>query len=518
MRNAWLVAAREYGENVRTKGFWIGILIFPILITIGIKAESWLERAKSTRNFVVVDQSGKFDSAIETALARLQEKAIAREFQSYMSRNAATPQAPTAEQLDQMKAGEPAKSDFEQMTEAEAKSLIALSLLSGGLKPNAPPFEVPRTPFRRVPAPDGVDTSAAPGAIADALRPFLRGDRKITVEGEDAELFATLIIPKDVDERVERPGDKRKKRADRDGAQYWSANLADSDLREELERAINEEQRRVEYVAKGLDGKTVEAVQQTKVPLARFDPKKAAGAEEVSIADQIRQWAPVGFVYLLWISIFSISQMLLNNTIEEKSNRLIEVLLSSVTSWELMVGKLVGIAAVGMTMLGAWLGFLVAILAINSGPEAKVATSLLEVLKTSGLLPAFAVYFLLGYLLYGALFLALGSVCNTLKEAQNMMQPVVLIMIVPLMTMMFIPKDPNGTVATVLSWIPIYTPFVMMNRAAASPPMFEIVGTTILLAITVVITLWFAGRIFRIGVLRTGQPPKLMELVRWLRH
>ena len=99
MRNAWLVAGREYGENVRTKGFWIGILIFPILITIGIKAESWLEGVKPTRNFVVVDQSGKFDSAIETALARLQEKAIAREFQSYSRKYSALKQAPTAEQL-----------------------------------------------------------------------------------------------------------------------------------------------------------------------------------------------------------------------------------------------------------------------------------------------------------------------------------------------------------------------------------------------------------------------------------
>jgi ABC-2 type transport system permease protein len=517
VRNAWLVAAREYGENVRTKGFWIGILVFPILITIGIKAESWLEGVKPTRNFVVVDQSGKFDAAIEVALDRLHEKSVAREFKSYVQKHGETKQAPSAKDLENAKAVSAEDLDVEHLSEADAKSKIALLRLMGGIKSGAPDFEAPRRPFKRVTPPEGVDPAAEPAAVAEALRPYLRGDRKITVDGEEAELFASLIIPKDVDERVERPGDKRKKRADRDGTQYWSSNLADSDLREELERAINEEQRRKEYVAKGLDGNTVEAVQQTRVPLARLDPKKEAGAEEVSVADQIRQWAPVGFVYLLWISIFSIAQMLLNNTIEEKSNRLIEVLLSSVTSGELMVGKLVGIAAVGMTMLGAWLGFLVAILAINSGPEAQIATSLLEVLKTSGLLPAFIVYFLLGYLLYGAIFLALGSVCNTLKEAQNMMQPVVLIMIVPLMTMMFIPKDPNGTLATVLSWIPIYTPFVMMNRAAASPPMFEIVGTSILLALTVAFTLWFSGRIFRIGVLRTGQPPKLKELLNWLR-
>lgn len=518
MRNALLVAAREYGENVRTKGFWIGICIFPILIMLGIKAEGWLEGVKPTRNFVVVDQSGRFDAAIATALERTYERAVASELQKYVKRHGAEMPAPSAEALEKQKAIDPADFDVEYVSESEAKSKVSLLLLTGGIKPNSPPFEGPRRPFRRVDLPADVDGTKAPAEIAEALRPYLRGKKKIRVEDADAELFAALILPADVDERIQRPGAKRKKRADREGAQFWSTNLADGDLREELERAINEEQRRVEYESKGLDAATIEKVQQTKVPVARFDPKKEAGAEEVSIADQIRQWAPVGFVYLLWISIFSIASMLLNNTIEEKSNRLIEVLLSSVTSSELMMGKLAGIAAVGLTMLVSWLGFLVLILKLNSGPEAQIATSLLEVLQTSGLLPAFVVYFVLGYLLYGALFLALGSVCNTLKEAQNMMQPVMLIMIVPLMTMMFIPKDPNGIVATVLSWIPIYTPFVMMNRAAASPPMFEIVGTTILLTATVVFTLWLAGRIFRIGVLRTGQPPKLMELVRWLRQ
>jgi ABC-2 type transport system permease protein len=85
------------------------------------------------------------------------------------------------------------------------------------------------------------------------------------------------------------------------------------------------------------------------------------------------------------------------------------------------------------------------------------------------------------------------------------------------MTMVFIPREPNGTLATVLSWIPLYTPFVMMNRAAADPPMFDRVGTLVLLVATTGFVLWLSGRIFRLGVLRTGQPPKLMELVRWLR-
>ena len=191
--------------------------------------------------------------------------------------------------------------------------------------------------------------------------------------------------------------------------------------------------------------------------------------------------------------------MLLNNTIEEKSNRLIEVLLSSVTAGELMIGKLLGIAAVGLTMMTAWMTSIVMILWLHSGPESEIATAALRVVLTSNLLPAFVAYFALGFLLYAGLFLAIGSICNTLKEAQNFMSPIMIVMIVPILTMSFIPKDPNGTIATVLSWIPFYTPFVMMNRAAADPPLFDVIGTLIVLLASAALVLWVSGKVFRIG-------------------
>jgi ABC-2 type transport system permease protein len=266
-----------------------------------------------------------------------------------------------------------------------------------------------------------------------------------------------------------------------------------------------------------MDLATIRKVERTHVPFASLNPKKAEGQETVGIADIIRQWAPSGFVYLLWVAIFSIAQMLLNNTIEEKSNRIIEVLLSSVTPGELMMGKLAGIAAVGITMVGAWILALLGILVWKTGSQSAIAGPLFVVLQTSNLLPAFAIYFLLGFLMYAGLILSIGSICNTIKEAQNYMAAIIMIMMVPLLTMMFIPKDPNGTLATVLSWIPIYTPFVMMNRATADPPLFEVIGTMILLLGTTALVLWLSGKIFRIGILRTGQPPRLLEMLRWLR-
>jgi ABC-type Na+ efflux pump permease subunit len=232
--------------------------------------------------------------------------------------------------------------------------------------------------------------------------------------------------------------------------------------------------------------------------------------------DTIKQWAPSAFVYLLWLSIFMIVQMLLTNTIEEKSNRIIEVLLSSVTPGELMIGKLLGIAAIGLTMIGAWMLALFGILSWKAGGSSVLAGQMLTVLKGSNLIFLFTLYFMMGYLMYAGFILALGSVCNTLKEAQSYMGVLTMVMMVPLLTMTFIPKDPNGSLARVLSWIPLYTPFTMMNRASADPPTVDLVGTFVLLMVCTVGAIWMAGKIFRIGILRTGQPPKIIEMLRWV--
>lgn len=527
MRYAFLVAWREYAENVKTKGFWIGICIFPLIIYASISASSWLEKAKPVRHFVLVDQSHELEPSVDAALERLHQRGVLGAFASYVRKYARSSAVEAHIDLEKTPAvdaqalAEKWASDNPETVDEFLKNgglKAALAQLGSLLKADAPEFVEPKRPFRRVELPAGLDATQAPNDLAEALKPYLRGERDITVDGEPAELFAAVIVPADIFERTLRPGAMPAlPGTEKLGIQYWSSNLADEDLKDEIERAVNEEVRRREYVEKGVDSAQVAAVQNTHLPFAALNPKKEAGAEAVSVADQIRQWAPVGFVYLLWVAIFTIAQMLLNNTIEEKSNRIIEVLLSSVTPGELMMGKLFGIAAVGLTMIGSWMGFLIVILRAKAGPEAKVVNELLNVLQGSGLLYLFVIYFALGYLFYAGAFLAIGSLCNTLKEAQNMMQPIMVIMMVPLMTMMFIPKDPNGTLATVLSWIPCYTPFIMMNRAAADPPMFERIGTLALLIVSTIGVLWLSGKIFRLGILRTGQPPKLTELVRWLR-
>jgi ABC-2 type transport system permease protein len=472
LKYAWLVALREYGENARTKGFWIGILMFPIFLAIGIKVPRFLEeKARPTRYFAVVDEQGALTQVIDDELEERHQKVLAM-------RKLVSAAVSAAKQ-----GSDAASAPAEPPTEAQPE---------------------PKRRFARVPLPPEVAQLPA-SELAAAVKPYLLGERKIEVDGKPAELFALIVLPPDLLER-------RSQRIE-----YWCANLADTDLREAVSDRLSQELRQREFLGKGVEPAEVERIGALSVSVVDKDPKKEAGQETAGKEDKLRQWAPVGFVYLLFVAIMTVAQMLLNNSVEEKSNRIVEVLLSSVTPFELMAGKLLGIAAIGMTMLAAWIASLALVVNYFAGTDGDVAKMIIDVLLTRRLLIAFAVYFVFGYLLYASLFLAVGSMCNTIKDAQNFMGPIMLVMSVPLFSMMFIPKDPHGTLAVVLSWIPPFTPFVMMNRAAASPPMWELVGTLVVLALSALACLWACARIFRVGILRTGQPPKLLELVSWLR-
>jgi ABC-2 type transport system permease protein len=522
MRYAWLVAWREYSENTKTKGFWISILLLPVILFLSAKVPMWLEKkAIPTRSYVLVDQSGTLAPVIEAAMEKAHQQKVLEALNEYARTYLAPSPGPSG--------GASAGDCFTEFSQGNPHALQAfvskggkafyLEQLRPRLKPGAPTFEEPRRRFQLAKLPEGVKADAELSSVAESLRPYLCGERKVQAGAQTVDLSAAVLIPRDVDRLTVRPGVVPPGVPSQANSvrtiEYWSINASEFSLRDELERAVNAEVRRREYLARGLDGAIVRQVEQTYAPFATLNPKKEKGREAVDATDTIKQWAPSAFVYLLWISIFIIIQMLLNNTIEEKSNCIIEVLLSSVTPGELMMGKLFGIAAVGLSMIGAWMLALFGILSWQAGSASHLATQLLAILKGSNLLLLFSVYFLLGYFMYAAFILSIGSVCNTIKEAQSYMSVLTMVMMVPLLTMTFIPKDPNGTLARVLSWIPFYTPFTMMNRATADPPLVDLIGTLVLLLASTAGAMWMSGKIFRIGILRTGQPPKVLEMLRW---
>ncbi len=519
-----LIAWREYLENVRTKGFWAGILLLPLMVTGVFLIQSTLSESAPTRYYLLVDQSGQYRDTVESAVELEHQRRVLQSFMNYLLDNRKERDL----ELTAANARSVADQLVDDIDEDETSALnewiengglnFALTLVTPYLKEDAPPFESPEQLFIEAPLPEGVDPTLAPPLLIEQLRPYLRGERRIAVEGENREIFALILVPGDVNDHILRPGimpspDQSQYR----GVQYWGRNLTDTRLPDAIERSLNTRVRSQEFARNGVDNALVRNIQRTRLALSKLDPLANDGEEAVSMADTFRQYAPVGFVYFMLLALMQSVQYLLTNTIEEKSNRILEVLLASVTPNELLMGKMLGIGLSSVTTLTAWLLSLFLILNFYESAETSTLVEIIGIILSSELVPWFIFYCLAGYALYAGIFLAIGSLCSTLKEAQGMMIPIFITMMIPITISPFVVMDPNGTLFRALSWFPPFTPFLMINRAAANPPLIDLLGTSLLLLLSILLVMWLSGRVFRQGLLRSGQPPRILELLRMMR-
>ncbi len=247
------------------------------------------------------------------------------------------------------------------------------------------------------------------------------------------------------------------------------------------------------------------------VPIERVEI--GAGASEQRVQSQGQTMAkimvPFFFMFMIYMGIIGIGQQMLSSVIEEKNSRIIEMLLSAVSPFELMAGKILGLGAIGLTIVGLWT-------AVSYG---SVLWQGISVDITGKLLFFFVVYYILGFLLFSSLLAAIGSVCNTLKETQELMMPVILILILPMIAWFKLVQSPDGAFARVLSLVPPVSPLVMPLRisAGSNVSIFEILASVALLGAAVLLMMWLAGKIFRTGILMYGKRPSLREISRWLR-
>jgi ABC-2 type transport system permease protein len=219
---------------------------------------------------------------------------------------------------------------------------------------------------------------------------------------------------------------------------------------------------------------------------------------------------PFFFLFLMFMGVFATNQQILTSVIEEKNSRVMEVILATVSPFQLMGGKILGLAGAGFTLVAVW----------GTAGYAAASVRGLHGVVTPGILACFAVYFILGFLLISSVFAAIGSACNTLKEAQSMMLPVMMIFIIPMFVWFYITQHPQAPLSIVLSFVPPITAMIMILRIAACPelPLFQIILSIIVLAASVPTVMWASAKIFRTGILMYGKPPSLRELLRWVRY
>jgi ABC-2 type transport system permease protein len=233
-------------------------------------------------------------------------------------------------------------------------------------------------------------------------------------------------------------------------------------------------------------------------------------------AGDIQFW----MVFILSFAMYMVTLMygmnVLRAVIQEKTSRIMEVLLASLTPAELLGGKIFGVAAVGLTQIAIWVG--VGLIAATPG-----AFSMASMVReanftwTTGIF--FAVYFLLGYLLYSSLCAALGSMVNSEQEAQQFQFIIMLPLILSFFYMFKAARAPNDPIVVVLSLFPFSTPLVMYARVVlgAAPP-WQIALSIVLTMLTVLAVIWLCGRIYRVGVLMYGKRPTLPEIIKWIRY
>lgn len=427
--NIKIVARREYVQRIRSKGFWIGTVIFPLfMVAMTVLPSLLMMRSRTDHKVVVLDETGKV--------------------------------AP------QLNAEKPKGTLMEEARRSQAR-LSKLEFLREAVQP---------------------DRRAQEAAL----------DKRVLDKEIDAWIRVTPAVI--AGEPVE----------------YHGRSTSNFMTQDQLEDRLTEAVRRVRLANAGYDPDKVGELS------ADVDLKTIRVSKEGSRAEG----GAGGFVFayilflMLFLSLLIWGQQVMNGVLEEKGSRAVEVIISTIKPFELMMGKLTGIGLVGLTQFGIWLATIV----ILSAPGLVGSLgSMPDDFKLPTLAPLSAVQFLfyfgIGFFLYASFYAALGAAFNSLQEAQQVAGTLGFVFAIPAILMPMILNAPSSTLSTVTSMIPLFTPVLMPLRIVTEmPPVWQIALSYVLTLGFLVLMVWFCGRIYRIGILMYGKKPTIPELVRWVRY
>lgn len=319
---------------------------------------------------------------------------------------------------------------------------------------------------------------------------------------------------------------------DPSGIAFYAKSSPGVTLVRGFERKIEQQIRDKKLTIAGLTDDQLDQL-KTDVSIASFNITES-GDEKKSDANSTF-WISYVMGFLIYIFLFAYGSQVMQGVIEEKSSKIVEVIVSTVRPFQMMVGKVVGVASVGIVQFVIWMllmGLIWTVAGTMLGidpSQAQMAdfpadqqvqqNEILEIISDvnwTQIILLFLFYFLGGYLLYGALFAAVGSAVDTPADAQQFMMPIMLPIIIALMGLfMFVFEDPDGGASFWLSIIPFTSPIVMMGRIGFGVPAWEIALSMVLLIAGFVFTLWLAGRIYRIGILMHGTKVNYKVLAKW---
>ena len=491
MTHILLVARREFAQITALKSFWLTLLILPIALGLGSLMGKVIAEDEATKVTVVDQSGGEVSAAIERHFGLEEDRARLRSLSRYVQRYAlerADPQAPWS-QHDRW------------YTDSDVAAFRAAGGIDGAMetidrvKPEETPAYEPAEPKYEFVSPPPTLLSA------DALQ--LDGEVEALLANAEDQDSAQLILAFGPDY----PSDP--------SVRLWSNEQPSPSFVTNIQNVLTADLRQRLLTSRGLSPDEARAVQTAAPAILVTTPEPGGGAREALL---IRSIVPLGLAYVLMVALMLSGSWMLQGAVEERSNKLLESLLACIRPEELMYGKLLGAVAVGLCMLLAWLGCAAVAVFVLRGEIADMIRPALAPVNSPEAIAAIIYFFLAGYIAVSIMFVAIGALANSMSEAQGYLMPVLLAILLPITFLIqMIAAGKSGILMSVLTWIPLWSPFAVLARLGTGIAVWEMVLVGLMLAGFIMLEIVFLGRLFRASLLADGQKPGIKQLLERLR-
>ena len=485
-----LIALREIRQIFATRSFWLTLLLVPAAIAIS-QLSVRLLRPPPGVAVVVVDQTGRYQAAIRQRFDFDRDQTELNALADYAGKWKIAPKDAV------WSAGPRLFTPGEVVAYEAAGGLKAAQGQLARLKPSgAPEFRPPTPAVIPVAPPQGLVLDKGPDAFGASLKPRLK--ENVSTPFGPRKMGLSVYIPADFGA----PGV---------AARFFTDGTSRPQLIDAVRQELTAIARADALKASGLDLATLARIQALRAPVTVTAPPEGGGRERMMLHSAL----PLALAYLLLLSIMMSGSWMLQGLVEERSNKLLEAVLACVTPDDLLFGKLLGVLAVGLFMIGAWIAVAVGAAFSMQGVVADFVRPALGSVSSPQVVAALVYYFLAGYLAISVLFLAVGAVSDSMRDAQAYLSPLILVITIPFVLIaQSVLLNPDGPLPRILSWIPIYAPFAMMARLGGGVPTWELVGSGVLLAAFIALELVLVSRIFRSSLLQSGQTGGFRALLR----
>lgn len=493
MKNVLIIAAREFRQIASMRSFWLTLFILPLSMVIGGLAPTLFNSDQPDR-VMIIDRSGGGEAqALQQRFTLDHDRDVMTELSRYVQRHhleRADPGAMWA-QHDRWYSD----ADVAQFA-ADGGAGAAEAKIAAVKDKDTPDFEAPKADYQVVPVPASIASAPDAGldsALKTVLKPQAKGAQPVDY---------VLLVPASF------------------GAspvvRLWANRQPSPTFVSKVQDVLTRDLRTRYLAAQGVAPEAAANASTIAPALAISTPPPGGGAREAML---VRSILPLAAAYLLMISLMLSGSWMLQGTVEERSNKLLETVLACVSPEELMYGKLIGTAGVGLFMIAVWVACGVFAAYATQGAIADLIRPALDPLTSPGTILALIYFFVVGYLAIAVLFLAIGAMSDSMRDAQGYLMPVILVILLPISILMqaVLGGSTGGVLLEVLTWVPIWTPFAVLARLGLGIPTWEVIGTAVLLAAFTATEFVLLGRLFRSSLLAQGQRPNLREVVARMR-